>query len=291
MRLVIEGALLGLMTAGTYALMASGLTLIFGVMGVINVAQGALVILGAYLSFELQQVYHLDPFLSLLLTTPALFALGAGLEYAFIRPLRGNREAMSVLATFVLALGIEGVLGLLFTTNFRQIQAWYVTASWEVAGFRVPLIYVFGFAASVAVLGLLYLLLYRSPFGRALRATVQSRTGALLVGVDVERVSALTFGVGVATAAVGGMMYGATNAFDPGSHYDLISRLLTIIVLGGMGSVGGALAASVIMLVIEDVTALVVSPVWSEFAFFVLLIAVLVLRPHGLFGEVERGRL
>lgn len=291
MNLVVEGVLLGLMTAGVYALMASGLTLIFGVMRVINVAQGALVILGAYLAFNLQEFYHLDPFAAILLTTPALFALGVGLEYAFIRPLRGNREAMSVLATFALALGIEGVLGLLFTTNYRQIQAWYVTASWEAAGFRFPLIYVFSFAASVIVLGLLYLLLYHSPFGRALRALVQNRTGALLVGVDVERISALTFGVGVATAAIGGMLFGATNAFNPGSHYDLISRLLAIIVLGGMGSVGGALVAAVIMLVTEDVTALVISPLWADFTFFVLLIATLVLRPRGLFGRSEREHL
>jgi branched-chain amino acid transport system permease protein len=291
MGLVLEGTLLGLMTGGVYALMASGLTLIFGVMRIVNVAQGALVILGAYLSFALQQRWHVDPFLSVVLTAPALFLLGVALERAFLRPLKTDREPLSILVTFAIALGVEGVLGYVFSANYRQIQAWYVTASWDVGGFHFPLVYVYGFALSVAVLGLLYLLLYRTSFGRALRATVQSPVGARLVGVDVDRVTAITFGIGVSTAAVGGMIFGATNAFDPGSHYDLISRLLTIIVLGGMGSLGGALLASAVMLVVEDVTSLVASPVWSSVAFFVLLVLVLVLRPQGLFGQAERGRL
>ena len=116
---------------------------------------------------------------------------------------------------------------------------------------------------------------------------MQNRTAAELIGIDVERVSAITFGIGVALAAAGGMVYGATFAFNPGSLYDLISRLLVIIIFGGMGSLRGALIASLGMLVIEDVTIVVLSPVWATTVFFLLLIIIMVVRPQGLFGQLE----
>ena len=118
-----------------------------------------------------------------------------------------------------------------------------------------------------------------------------NRTAAQLVGVNVDRVSAIAFGIGVSTAAAGGVVFGLTNSFDPGSHYDLISRLLTIIVLGGMGSLRGAVIGAVAMLIIEDVTAVVISPVWASFAFFAILVVVLVVRPQGLYGIRVRDRI
>jgi len=143
----------------------------------------------------------------------------------------------------------------------------------------------------LAILGALFLVLYRTAFGGAVRATMLNRTAAQLIGVDVDRVSALAFGIGVATAAAGGVVFGITNAFNPGSHYDLISRLLTIIVLGGLGSLRGAILAALLMLVIEDITAVVISPVWASFAFFVILVGVLIVRPQGLYGVRVRERI
>jgi branched-chain amino acid transport system permease protein len=270
--------------------MASGLTLIFGVMDIINVGQGALVILGAYLSFALQKYLHIDLFLGLLITMPAMFGFGILIEWAFIRPLKRDRTMLSILVTFAVAMIVEGVLSIVFTANYVQLQAWYVAASIPVGGFYLPLIYVFGFVLSVVLLGALYGLLYRTRFGRGLRAAMQNRTAAELIGVDVERTSALTFGIGIALCAAGGMAFGATTAFNPGSAYDLISRLLVIIILGGMGSLGGALVASLVMLVVEDVTAVVWSPVWSSTVFFVLLVILLLFRPQGLFGQLQGRR-
>ncbi|HEY4026924.1 MAG TPA: branched-chain amino acid ABC transporter permease [Candidatus Dormibacteraeota bacterium] len=282
--LVVGAAMLGVLTGGVYALMASGLTLIFGVMRIINVGHGALVVLGAYLSFALLRGLHIDPFLGLAVTMPAMFAIGLVLELLFIRPLRTDREALSVLVTYALALGIEGVLGYLFSSDFQQLRVWYQTASFAVGGFGVAYVYVFGFLLSIAVLAALGALLYATTFGASIRATMLNRSAAQLIGIDVERVSAITFGIGMATAAVGGVVFGITNAFNPGSHYDLISRLLTIIVLGGLGSLKGAIVAAVLMLVIEDVTAVVVSPTWAAFTFFALLVLILITRPQGLYG-------
>ena len=287
MTLIIEAVITGLLTGGVYALMASGLTLVFGVMDIINVGQGALVILGAYLSYVLEQYLHIDLFLGLLITIPVMFVLGLLIELLFIRPIKRDRTMLSILVTFGVALVIEGVLNLIFSTDFVQLHAWYVTASFQVGGFYLAYIYVFGFLLAVALLGALYLLLYRTKFGHSLRATMQNRTAAELVGIDVERVSAITFGIGVALAAAGGMAFGATTSFNANSAYDLISRLLAIIIFGGMGSLRGAMIASLGMLVVEDVTSVVWSPIWASTVFFILLVIILLARPQGLFGQVE----
>ncbi|HET8908300.1 MAG TPA: branched-chain amino acid ABC transporter permease [Ktedonobacterales bacterium] len=287
MSLILDAVITGILTGGVYALMASGLTLVFGVMDIINIAQGALVILGAYLSFVLQQQFHLDLFLGLVITLPAMFILGVIIYVLFIRPLKHDRTMLSILVTFAIALIIEGVLTIVFHTNTRQIQSPYVTQSFQIGDFYLSYIYVFGFLLSAVLLGALYLLLYRTKFGQGLRASMQNRTAAELIGINVDRVSAYTFGIGVALAAAGGMAFGATTAFVPGSHYDLISRLLAIIVFAGMGSLGGALIAAEAMLIVENVTAVVWSPVWSSTVFFVLLVAILILRPQGLLGKLE----
>lgn len=284
--------MLGIFSGGVYALMASGLTLTFGVMDIINVAQGAFVILGAYLSYDVQQYLHIDIFPSLLITMPVMFGLGIAVELIFIRPLRHERTMFSILVTFAIALMIEGILGKIFTTNFIQLGTnnWYVNDSFKIGSTYIAYIYLFGFLLSAFLLGLLYLLLYRTRFGRALRATVQNRTAAQLIGIDVERISAITFGVGISLAAAGGMVFGATQTFDPSSHYDLISRLLAIIILGGMGSLAGALIASLFMLVVFDVTSVIYSPTWGTTVFFVLLACVLLVRPQGLLGQLETRR-
>ena len=295
--LIVDAIILGILTGGVYALMASGLTLVFGVMDIINVGQGALVILGAYLSYFLEQRLHIDLFLGLLLTMPFMFGLGLLIEFFFIRPIKRDRTMLSILVTFGVALIIEGVLNFIFTASNVKLQAWYITASFPIGGFTIfnfhvgtfylAYIYVFGFLFAVVLLGGLYLLVYRTKFGFSLRASMQNRTAAQLIGIDVERVSAITFGIGIALAAAGGMAYGATTSFNAGSAYDLISRLLAIIIFGGMGSLSGALIASVGMLVVEDVTSVVWSPTWATVVFFILLVIILLVRPQGLLGKVE----
>ena len=289
MTLILQGVLLGILTGGVYALMASGLTLIFGVLEIINIAQGVLVILGAYLSYWLEQRFHIDLFVGLLITIPTMFLLGVVIEWAFIRRLKWDRVTLSILVTFAIAIIIEGALEFFFTGNLVQLHAWYIDKSIYVPflDFYMPLIYIFAFILSVILLGGLYLLIYRTTFGRCLRASMQNRTAASLIGINVPRVQAITFGIGVSLAAAGGMVFGATNAFNPASSYDLISRLLVIIVLGGMGSLWGALIGSLIMIMISDVVVVAWDPIWASTAFFVILVILLLLRPQGLFGRLE----
>jgi branched-chain amino acid transport system permease protein len=292
MHLLIQAALLGLLTGGVYALMASGLTLAFGVMKVINVAQGALIILGAYLSYSLFTQLHIDPFVGILIVAPLSFALGVALQLVFIRPLRADeREELSLLVTWAIALAIEGLLSVIYHTTYRSTITSYADKSLTIAGYHFSVVRLMAFGVSAVILAGLYVLLARTSLGRSIRATVQNPTSARLLGIDAARVSAIGFGISAATATAAGAVYGIIYPFNPGSHYDLISRLLTIVVLGGLGSLGGAVVAALVMGVGEAVFAAEVSPTWSSFTFFVVLIAVLLVRPQGLFGVRERGAL
>jgi branched-chain amino acid transport system permease protein len=258
---------------------------VFGVMDIVNFAQGILVVLGAYLSYALFSHLSIDPFLSLLITLPAMFVIGVAVYWSMIRPIKQDRVIMSLLVMFAVGTIIEGVLDLIFTSNLVQIHTSYVNSSVTLGSLVFPEIYLYAFAMSVVLLAGVYYLLYRTRFGRSLRASMQNPTAARLVGIDTDWVSAFTLGIGVALAAAGGMVFGLTNSFDAASSYDLISRLLAIVIFGGFGSLTGALLASVIMLVIQDVVAVVWSPTWGQTMFYLVLILVLLLRPQGLLGR------
>jgi branched-chain amino acid transport system permease protein len=283
---LIQAIVDGVLTGGVYALMAAGLTLIFGVMDIINIAQGVMVVLGAYLSYVLSVHLGIGLLVGLLITVPTMFLLGMAVEFCFMRRLRDqDRISMSILVTYAVAIVIEGILSAIFGVDYQQLHASYVDTSVHVLGFFLPYIYLIGFGLAVILLVVLYYLLYRTKFGRAVRASLQNRTAADLIGIDVNRVRTISVGIGIAVTAVGGMVFGATNAFNPNTGYDLISRLLAIVILGGMGSIGGAMGAAVFLLVLSDVVAVAWSPTWAPLVFFAALVVVLSIRPQGLFGR------
>jgi branched-chain amino acid transport system permease protein len=283
---LLQAVVDGILTGGVYALMAAGLSLIFGVMDIINIAQGVMVILGGYLSYVLSVHLGIDLLLGLVITVPAMFALGVAIEFCFMRRLReADRTSMSILITFAVAILIEGILSAIFGIDYVQLHASYVDSSLHVFGFYLPYIYLIGFALAAALLAGLYYLLYRTKFGRAVRASLQNRTAADLIGINVNRVRTISVGIGISLTAVGGMVFGATNAFNSNSGYDLISRLLAIVILGGLGSIGGAMIGAIILLVINDVVSVAWSPTWAPLVYFAALVVVLSIRPQGLFGK------
>ena len=259
MHTFLQALILGILTGGVYALMSTGQTLVFGVMRVVNVAQGMLVILSAYLSYTVHQDLGIDPFLTLLIVMPVMFAVGVGIQLAFIRPVKRNAaEAgfeQTLLIMFALAVGIEGILDLVYTSEYRSITTSYANSSWTVGGYTLSVVRVLAFALAVVLLGALWLVLNKTGFGRAVRATVQNPTAARLLGVDTERIGALGMGLGVSLAGASGAVFGLIYAFNANSSYDLVSRLLSIIVLGGLGSVVGAVVGSVSLGVAEAVVA------------------------------------
>lgn len=287
LQVLVQVTVVGLLTGGVYALMASGLTLIFGVMRVINVAHGAFLVLGGFAAYWLFQLRGIDPFLTILVTAPAFLVAGLMLQRVLLARVQHD-PGLTVLVTFALAIALTGVMGYFWGTTPRGIRTAYTG---EVVGFglggvdlRLPIVRLAGFGTALAVIALLFLLLARTDLGRAIRATMQNRAAAQLVGVNVARVSALTFGVGLAMVGAGGSVFGLIWAFNPGSHEEWISKMLSIIVLGGMGSLPGALLAGLVMGVVEALAAVTMRTYIAPIVFYLVLFLTLIFRPQGLMG-------
>jgi len=281
---IVQGLLLG----GVYALAASGLTLVFGVMNVINVAHGALLILSAYLTWQLWLHAGIDPLLAILITTPAMFAVGWVIYQGAIRRIRNAPASMSVLLTFAIALIVEGSLGLAWKGIFRSVTPGYFDDSFKVGPIYVATARLYACAVAIVVLAALWLLLTRTWAGRAIRASSQNMQAAQLMGIDVAAVGALTFALGIATTGAGGSLISVLYPFFPASHYQWISRLLGIIVLGGMGSLGGALLGALLIGVGETLTTAYIAPQWQTAVAYVVIFVVLLLRPQGILGSRTR---
>ena len=281
---LLQAVALGVLIGGIYALMASGLTLIFGVLRIINVAQGAFLILVAFFTYWLWRVFGIDPILAIVITTPLMFGFGWLLYRTVVSRIRGQAPSMSVLLTFGLALVIEGFLNVVSGNKFRSVTPGYFEQSFRAGPILLPKALVYGFAAAIVVLGLLYLILTRTWTGRAIRATSQNPSAAALVGIGATGTAALAFALGGASAGVGGSILSVLYPFFPASHYDWISRLLGIVVLGGMGSLPGALSGALILGLAETLTATYGGLRWSTLVFYLVIMVVLLVRPQGLFG-------
>lgn len=285
---LVQAVILGLLIGGVYALMASGLTLIFGVMNIINVAHGAFLILSAMFTWWLWRQTDLDPILASVVTTPLMFGFGWVLYRTVFVRIRGRSPSMSVLLTFGLALAIEGVLNITAGNKFKSATPSYFEESFKIGSLSLPKPQVFGFVAAMLVLLALYVVLTRTWTGRAIRASSQNPSGAALVGVGATSTAALAFALGTSTAGVGGSILSVLYPFFPASHYDWISRLLGIIVLGGMGSLPGALVGALVLGLAETLTATYGSLRWATLIFYAVIFAVLIFRPQGIFGTKLR---
>jgi branched-chain amino acid transport system permease protein len=289
--LFVQATIVGILFGGVYALIASGQAIIFGVTRTINFAQAILAILCSYLSYTLFTDFGIDPFLSILVLVPAMFALGYAIYVVLLRRLNRSSAELGLLVLYGLGIGIQGILDFTYKTNNRIITPSYANNSWTIAGYQIPEVRFFAFLLAVAVLGTLEVIRQRTKLGRALRATTQNPVAARLLGVDVERVSAIGMGLGVAAAGAAGAVFGMVIPFNGNSQYDLLSKLLSIAVLGGLLSMPGTIVAALILGIIESVVAAMISPDWSAFSFLVVLFAVLIVRPRGLFGRQLRGAL
>jgi branched-chain amino acid transport system permease protein len=281
---LVQTIVLGLLIGGTYALLASGLTLIFGVMRVINIAHGSFLILAAFLTYTIWRATGLDPLAAVVFTTPMMFAFGWVLYVAAVRRVRDAHISSSVLLTFSLALVVEGLMGLIWGNTSHSVRPPYANDSFHIGAVFLPKAQVYGAALAAVVLVALYLLLTRTWLGRAIRSSAANPSGAALVGVNVQAVAALAFAVGVAAAGAGGSIVSVLYPFLPGSHYQWIARLLGIIVLGGMGSLPGAVVGALLLGVAETATVTYISPAWATAVPYLFIFVILLARPQGLVG-------
>jgi branched-chain amino acid transport system permease protein len=286
--LVIQSVVLGVLLGGLYALLAAGLTLYFGVMRVVMIAHSAFLILAAYLAWYFHLQTGLDPLLSLPITVPLFFAIGVALQRLLLARLRpATRTMMSVLLTFSIAIVIEGALGTVFTGSQRRIQLPYSSASLELFGARVAVVKLLAFAMAAIALAVLYLVMTRTRLGQALRATIQHPEAAKLVGIQTERVAGYGFGLGLATAAIGGTALALDSTIYPSLHWRWIGPLMAIIVVGGLGSVPGTAIAAMVLGMAMSLLQIPLGTTWAQTVFYLALFATLAVRPQGFFG----GRL
>ena len=281
----VQDLLLGLLLGGVYALAASGLTLIFGVMRVINLAHGAFLILASFLAYSLWKWVGLDPLIAILLTTPVVFGLGWLTYKLFVRPIRTAPMASTVLLTFGLAMVLEAAMGTVWGNESTAIRPSYADESFTLGSLFLPKSQVFGGLVAVVVLLALGFVLTKTWLGRAIRAAAINPAGAELVGIRVASVAALVFGLGIAAAGAGGAIVGVMYPFLPGSHYAWIARLLAIVVLGGMGSLSGAIIGALMFGIAETMASAYISPAWATAVPYLIVFLVLLVRPQGLLGS------
>jgi len=285
----IQILIFGLMLGGVYALMASGLTLVFGVMRIVNIAHAAIMLIAAYVTYFAFHRLGIDPILSIIITIPLLFVLGVTLYWGLFSWISENERyaELTVLLTFALALVIEGLLGHFFNQYcaFCSTNPSYTSERFLIGPFYIPQGQFYATLLSLGLIGLLWIFLKFTRIGYSIRATMQNPTAAQVVGVNIRQVSAIAFGLGIALAGAAGSILAYLFTFDPGKHWEWIAILLSLIVLGGMGSLVGALVGSFILAVTAAYISNYFGFTWGPITFFFALFVILLLRPQGLFGK------
>jgi branched-chain amino acid transport system permease protein len=272
----------GILSGALYAMVALGLALIFGVMRVINIAHGALLMLGAYTTWLLYTSLGVNPFLTVPVSMVVLFAVGVLLQRTLVFRVVDAPELSSLLLTFGASIAIVNLAQLVFTSDLRAVE--YMTGSWLIGplAFSKPRVIAFLFAAGVTALAFLFL--QKTRLGKAIRATSQSRDVAMVCGINVGRIHMITFGIASALAAAGGALLAVIVAIQPEMGGVWTFKSFLVIVLGGAGNYPGALLGGMLLGLIEQLASLFLTTQLSEVVAYVLLVAVLLVRPTGLLG-------
>jgi branched-chain amino acid transport system permease protein len=282
---ILQSLIDGLLIGGVYSLVAIGLTLIFGVLRVVNFAHGALMMLGMYTTYWSFSLLHIDPYLSILITIPVLFLIGAMFQKFLITPIIDAPEHNQLLLTLGVSLFLENLVVFLWSPDYRITRTSYEFAYLYLGDISISLMRVLAFAASMIVATIVYLLLTKTDLGKAIRAASEEPRGALLMGINVRRIYWITFGIGSACAGVAGS---ATAPFFP--TYPTVGGIFVItafmvVVLGGMGSVLGAFAGGLIIGVADAVGGMFFPGAMKSIISFVIFIMILLFKPTGLFGS------
>jgi branched-chain amino acid transport system permease protein len=280
---------LGLLIGGLYGLAAAGLSLVFGVLKVLNVAHGELIMLGGYGAFWLFALAGVDPFASLAVVIPATIALGAVLYWALfawvVRYHEETRIKNSLLIGFGLALTLHALAVRLWTADERSITTGYAGKVIEIAGLTVPLVRLASLVLAFALIGGLHLLLTRRRWGRAIRAAADDWEAALLTGIDVRRAYVLAFALGTGLAGAAGVLVSVGYSISPSIGLEWTLKALIVIVLAGLGSTFGTFAGGLVLGVAEAVSGTVFGGPYREVVGLVIFFVVLVVRPQGLFAR------
>lgn len=283
--LILPAVLNGLTMGAVYALIALGLTLIYGVLHIINFAHGSLLMLGLYAAYFLFTHFGLDPYLAIIFVVPAFFVLGYALQRAVIAPMSAGSEQNVLLVTLALSLVIDNLALFFWTSNTRTVDIPYAWDTIEVLGAYLTKGRVIAFFAALLVAALMWLFMTRTRTGVAIRAVAIEKRGAEIVGIDVSHTYALTFGIGTACVALAACLLLPTFYATPQVGYTFVLVAFTTVVMGGMGSLPGALVAGLLLGVIEALGGLFLGESLGQIGIFVAFILTLLFRPAGLLGR------
>jgi branched-chain amino acid transport system permease protein len=280
---LLNGALLG----GLYALVALGLSLVFGIMRVVNLAHGIIVLAGAYFAIVITRLVPIDPLLTFLVVAPAIFVIAALIQRFLLQRLLGHSLEAPLVATFGLLLVGQGLFTYGFGTSPLSLSAPWGATGVTILGMTVQMVNLIAFVLAVVVIIGVQLVLTRTRFGTALRASAADPATASTLGINISLMHALTFGAAAAIAALAGIVYGTAFSVDPNAGLPLLVLGFTVVVLGGVGSVPGTLLGGVAVGIVAAAVGGLVGPIYSPIAVNLLLIAVLVLRPQGLMVAIR----
>jgi len=282
---ILQAILTGLLTGGLYALIGMGLALVFGVMRVVNFAHGAFLMAGMYVAYFVATGLHVSPYAGFLLVMLVLFVLGLMTYALLIKHVMSASHSMQILLTAGVSYVLIGLAQLVFGADYRQLNLPIASQNDSIAGLTFNRAYVVSFLIAAGVSTTLYLVVARTEIGRAMRAVAQNRAVAGLMGIRVERVSAIAFAIGIACAGIGGALLLPVFYTYPTVGEPFQIRSFVIVVLGGMGSIEGAAVGGVLLGVAEGLTAYLWSDSYSQVVNFALFLLVLLVRPSGLFGR------
>ena len=276
----------GLYAGCIYILLATGVNLIFGVMKTVNFAHGTLLMVGAYVTWSFFVATGINPYLLLGATIPVLLLLGVAIERLAFRPVLGSHKLNEIFLSIGLIYVFENGAALIWGSDYQSLRSPFESVVINLGGFSLPLDYLIIILATAGMLAGLSVLLWRTRFGLALRATSQNRKAAQLSGINVERMDMLAFGIGAALAGAAGTLWAVSGqVFDPYMGSVPAVKAFAIVILGGLGSIPGAILGGLFYGVAESAATFTLGGAWKDAISFVVLIAVLVIRPTGLFGE------
>ena len=285
MNLIAQTLADGMVLGGIYALAAVGFSLIFGVLHVINLSHGILVLIGAYLALIFTELLHVDPLLTMPLVMAALFGVGYAYQRLLIQRAVDSSPIGSMLLTFGVALMLQNVMIWVFSPDMKNITPGWAFASFKIGAVTFDAVRVSALLASLVLLSCLAALLKFSALGRVIRATAQQTLAARLCGVNVRHVYALTFAVSAAFAGAAGIVIGIILPFSPADEATWTLNAFVVVVLGGVGSPAGALIGGLLLGIVNTLTAQYVGPSFPNVTMFLLLVLLLLVRPHGLLGN------